>query len=214
MRSLMKFLGASLAAFLLVFGMSACEEEKKGTGGQQAEAKTVSNNFDNLQKKQPALGMDYSPTRDTKNFWIKTWGEKGKVSYVYLLSNGKPYAFAVLKRLPTTYCVGLVPGTKTEEYDFGTDAGGVINVPAPSIDGTYSSNSNCGAYYGEDATTGGYVEWTAGADTTMLLRDQPLPLNMFSDALPLGDTSANEAVKADDEVPATGGTTEAPDEGN
>lgn len=192
MRRLTATIAALAATALLVSG---CTESETKPTGQDNENKSRQSNFERLVANQPALGMDYSPTRDTKNFWIKTWGEKGKVSYVYLLSNGEPWAFAVLKRLPTSYCVSLVKPTEPREFDFGTDAGGVVNDPAPSIDGTYGSGANCSTMYGEDATTGAYVEWTVGADTTMLLRDQPLPLNMYADALPLGDTDAAEAQK-------------------
>jgi hypothetical protein len=184
------------ALSLVLMGASECEPESTPPA-QKAENKARQNNYDRLVKSQPALGMDYSPTRDTKNFWIKTWGTKGKVSYVYLLSNGEPWAFAVVKRLPVSYCVGLVRPVELETKDW--DSGGsMVTVPAPSIDGTYASSSNCSTMYAEDATTGAYVEWTVGADTTMLLRDQPLPLNMYADAIPLGDTTASQAAKADD----------------
>lgn len=192
---------AVLVAVLLavLFSASDCDDPENPPGsGAVAENKTRTSNYDRLVKSQPALTMDYSPTRDTKNFWIKTWGAKGKVSYVYLLSEGKPWAFAVIKRLPVTYCVSMVKPTEERTFDFGTDAGGALSVPAPSIDGTYGSGSNCTSYYGEDATTGAYVEWTVGADTTMLLRDQPLPLNLYQDAIPLGDTQAQTAAKVDD----------------
>ena len=187
---------ALLAAVL--FGAESCEGETKPTSGQKSEAKTQGSNYDRLVKNQPAATMDYSPSRDTKNFWIKTWGTKGKVSYVYLMSNGKPWAFAVIKRLPVSYCTALVRPVEVVNKDWGTDAGSSVVVPAPSIDGTFGSSNNCSTMYGEDATTGAYVEWTVGADTSMLLRDQPLPLNLYEDAIPLGDTSAQKAAKVDD----------------
>lgn len=194
----MKILTAITATLVLMFALFACTagSDKRQTG-RNTEGKTAGDNYNKLITQQPAHTMDYSPTRDTKNFWIDTWGTKGKVSYVYLVSNGKPWAFAVLNRLPVTYCVGLIPPEQFVNTP-GASAIGDTLVKAPSIDGTYASASNCGAQYGEDATTGAYVEWTVGADSTILLRDQPLPLNTFADALPLGDTTAEQAIKADD----------------
>lgn len=191
---------AILAAMLVavLFSAGDCDGESEPTSGQSSEAKTQTSNYDRLVKNQPAATMDYSPSRDTKNFWIKTWGTKGKVSYVYLMSDGKPWAFAVLKRLPVSYCTSLVRPVEPYNKDWGTDAGSTAVLPAPSIDGTFGSGSNCATMYGEDATTGAYVEWTVGADTTMLLRDQPLPINMYADAIPLGDTSPGQAAKSDD----------------
>jgi len=196
MHRLTKTLSALAAAPLLIIGLAACEDGKPSA--QENEDKSRQSNYEKLVANQPAASMDYSPSRDTKNFWIKTWGEKGKVSYVYLLSNGKPWAFAVIKRLPVSYCTSLVPPYQIEIPDVTGDNTTALTVPGPSVDGTYSSSSNCGTMYGEDATTGAYVEWTVGADTTMLLRDQPLPLNMYADALPLGDTTADEAQQVDE----------------
>lgn len=191
---------APLFLLTVLFSAESCDVEDPPTSGAKSESKIQTSNFDRLAKKQPAHSMDYSPTRDSKNFWIDTWGQKGKVSYVYLLSNGKPWAFVVIKRLPVDYCTGLVPNMVPRKFDFGSDAGGVVNVPAPSIDATYSSGTNCNRLYGEDATTGAYVDWTVGADTTMVLRDQPLPLNLYVDAIPLGDTTAQQAAGADDDM--------------
>ena len=177
----------------VLFSASDCEDTS-APDAQKKEDTSRQSNYEKIVESQPMHSGSYSPTRDTKNFWIDTWMQsKGKLSYVYLLSNGKPWAFAVIKRLPVTYCTSLVPPYQLKQTDGGTEAWNTSVVPGPSVDGTYSSSSNCATQYGEDATTGAYVEWTVGADSTVLLRDQPLPLNMYADALPLGDTSAQKA---------------------
>lgn len=190
----MKRVAALIAAALLLFAFTACEEA--GESGQEKEDKARQSTYNGLVEKQPAHTMDYSPTRDSKNFWIDTWDAKGKISYVYLLSNGKPWSYAVLKRLPVTYCTSLVVPYQLKDTA-GDGFGPNIVVPGPSVDGTYSSGSNCSTFYGEDATTGAYVEWTAGQDSTMLVRDQPLPVNSVEGAIPLGDTTAEEAQDLD-----------------
>lgn len=191
MHRLMKRLGALVAVLALAFMITACEDTQ--SDGTKAENKTRTANYDKLVKNQPAHTMDYSPSRDTKNFWIDTWDQKGKVSYVYLIDqNGDPFSYAVFKRLPVSYCTGLVPPVQKVSVD-GQGENVDTFIPAPSIDGTYSSGNNCNTFYGEDATTGAYVEYTAGLGATVLLRDQPLPLNAVEGAFPLGDTTAEEA---------------------
>lgn len=195
MHRLTRFFATAVVTVALAFSFAACSGEAS-PDAQEKEDTSRQSNYERLVEAQPALGMDYSPTRDTKNFWIKTWGQKGKNSYVYLLSNGDPWAFAVIKRLPVNYCTSLVVPYQIKDYR-NPNGGNAFAVPGPSIDGTFSSSANCTTMYGEDATTGAYVEWTVGADTTMLLRDQPLPLNMYANALPLGDTNATEAQKVE-----------------
>ncbi len=192
----LKRVGVFLAAVLMLFSFTGCMDEPEKGSGQEKESKSRDRGYDYLVDKQPAASMDYSPTRDSKNFWINTWDAKGKVSYVYLMSNGKPWSYVVIKRLPVNYCTSLVVPYRFEKADLGEFNGEVL-VPGPSVDGTYSSGGNCQTFYGEDATTGAYVEWTAGNDSTMLVRDQPLPINSVEGAIPLGDTTAEEAQDLD-----------------
>jgi hypothetical protein len=62
-------------------------------------------------------------------------------------------------------------------------------VPAPGVDGVYYSGGQCNSYYGKDATTGAYVEYTAGLGINVLLFDEPLPRQ---DVEPLGPTSVED----------------------
>lgn len=192
---------ALLAAILCVvlFGAEDCDGTNEGDG-QKSEVKTQQDNYDKRVKAQPAHTMDYSSTRDTVNFWIDTWKDPDAVSYTYLVSGGKPYAFVVLKGLPVSYCTSLTPNYKIITPEIAGDNNVPLAVNAPSIDAVYYSGGDCQRYYGRDATTGTYVEFTAGADTTLVTRTEPLPLNLYQDALPLGDTNAQEAQKV---APAT-----------
>lgn len=174
---------ASVAALLFATG---CEAQSDPTGnGQQTETKTTQSNYDKLVQNQPAHTGNYSPTRATKNFWIDTWMKApGKTSYVYLFSNtGTVVAYMVFEGLPVNYCTSLVPPTVVKTYDGGTDgASNPIAVPNPSIDGTFSSGGGCDTFYGKSATTGAYVQYTAGMGLNPLLYDQPLTPDIVGNA--------------------------------
>lgn len=58
-------------------------------GGDDARAKETKSNQDSYQQmvsQQPGYTMKYSPTRDTINFWAKTWDKPNKLAYVYLMN--------------------------------------------------------------------------------------------------------------------------------
>lgn len=176
---------AALASTVF-FAASSCEETEQPSANER-ENKSRLATYESLVDAQPAEKMSYSPTRATKNFWIKTWDKKGKLSYVYLLNGqGEPFGYYVLEGLPVSYCTGLIPPWQlTKGYGGGYSQSHV--VPAPSVDGTYSSASNCSTYYGKDATTGAYIEYTAGFGINPFVYDQPR--QQFSDARPLGDAT-------------------------
>lgn len=176
---------AVIAALASVFALSACEEVPDDA--TEREDKSRSKTYESLVDAQPAGTMRFSPTRATKNFWIETWDEPGKLSYVYLLNgNGEPFGYYILEGLPVTYCVGLIPPYKLLDPT-GDGVTANLVVPGPSVDGTYSSGSNCSTYYGKDAVTGAYIEYTAGLGINPFVYDQPA--QQFADAQPLGDAT-------------------------
>lgn len=171
-----------LAGFFLAAALlTGCSSNK----AVDSERATVNNTQDSLIANQPAEAMTYSPTRETKNGWIRTWGkDPNKVSYVYLQnSEGKMLGYYVLKGLPVSYCTSLVP-----TFDVNSSSEGKVVTPRPSMDGTYSTGTGgCNTYYGFDATSGAYIEYTAGLGINVLLFDQPKP---NFNAPPLSDTVA------------------------
>ncbi|MFH8483132.1 hypothetical protein [Streptomyces sp. NPDC018055] len=184
----LKYFITALLAFGLVFGATACTTEDKPTS-RAKENKARQSNYDKLVARQPAHTLTYSPTRDTKNFWIDTWGKTpNKLSYVYIQNANGEYGYFVLKGLPVTYCVSLLPPEQKSRVDIGQYDGDAF-VQAPSMDGTFSSNSNCNAFYGKDASTGAYVEFSVGQNQSYFLYDQPLDLPQFKNAKPLGPTT-------------------------
>ena len=188
MRS-MKRIAAGVAAVVMAVSISACSVPSE-EGGQETENKTRQSNYDRLTKNQPAESMDYSPTRETKNFWIRTWGEKGKLSYVYLMNgSGEVFGYFVMEGLPVSYCTSLIPPYQIKDY-IGSNGGNALAVPGPSIDGTFSSSSNCNVFYGKDATSGAYLEYTAGMGINALLFSEPMP--QYGAAQPLGDATLAE----------------------
>ena len=186
MRRLISALDVTTAAFAL----TACEETD-APKGQEAENSSRQSNYERLVETQPAEAMEYSPTRETKNFWIRTWGEKGKLSYIYLLNNaGEAFGYFIFEGLPVSYCTSLIPPYQMKDTP-GDGFGPNLIVPGPSIDGTFSSSSNCSAFYGKDATSGAYMEYTVGQGINALIFDQPM--SQFGAAEPLGDATPETA---------------------
>jgi len=189
-RSLTHRIAAVVAILAIAFGATAC----LGTDDSKPSARSKENtsrqsNYDRLVSKQPAETVDYSPTRETKNFWIRTWGKTpNKLSYVYIQNANGQYGYYILKGLPVTYCVSLLPPETKVRGDLGQYDGDMI-VQGPSMDGTYSSQSNCTSYYGEDATSGEYVEWSVGANQSYFLYSEPMSLPQFKDAVPQGKST-------------------------
>lgn len=176
---------ALLTAGGLALGLTGCEDDTD-TSSRSKESKARSSNYDELVARQPARTGSYSPTRETKNFWIDTWMKSpNKLSYVYIQNANGQYGYFILKGLPVTYCVSLLPPEVKVRGSLGQYDGDLI-VQGPSMDGTYSSGSNCNAYYGKDATTGAYVEFSVGQNQSYFLYDQPLDLPQFQDAKPMG----------------------------
>lgn len=187
----LKALLIPLAMLILALAVSACgggEDNNEKAHKQEAEARKAS--FTRLANLEPAHEMRYSPSRATINFWIDTWGKHpNKLSYVYLqAANGQLTGYYIFKGLPVSYCAAL-----TENYEFvdpkEDDTKELFMVPAPGVDGVYYSGGQCDAYYGRDASTGAYIEYTAGGSQNVLVYDRPLPRQNVE---PLGFAEINE----------------------
>lgn len=156
------------AAGLAAVALTGCEEEDKPS----------------LADSQPSVQMEHSPTRDTINGWAETWGsDPNKLAYVYI-QMGDQYGYMVMKGLPVSYCASIDP-------PFEIDKSGAYNndrlvVPAPGIDGAYYNGSGaCNTYYGFDAETDTYLEFTVGMNQSYFLREEPMDL---PNLVPLGPT--------------------------
>lgn len=172
--------------------LTACFGDDGDKSSRGKEKQAAGSNYDRLVANQPAHTGSYSPTRETKNFWIDTWMKKpGKLSYVYIQNANGEYGYYVLKGLPVSYCVSLLPPEVKTRADLGQYDGDTI-VQGPSMDGTYSSASNCNTMYGKDAESGAYVEFTIGTNQSYFLYDQPMDLPQYKNATPLGATKIND----------------------
>lgn len=177
---------------------STCGDESSPESGRTKESKKVDGNYERLVKNQPAEEGEYSPTRETKNFWIRTWmKDPKKLSYVYIQNANGEVGYFVLQGLPVTYCVSLLPPEKYNRYDMGEDGSAGLLLKSPSMDGTYSSNTNCTSYYGKDAVTGAYVEFSVGQNQSYFLYDKPMNLPQYKDAKPLGPSTVEAAKNKD-----------------
>lgn len=175
---------------------TGCGGSSSGTSPQDQESNNNQNSYAQLVANQPGHTMSYSPTRSTINFYIDKWGKTpGKLSYVYLQNSaGKIIGYYVFKGLPVTMCAALKPTTRVV-WDGGSDGGGNLLVPQPSADGVYYSGGQCNEYYGEDATSGAFVDYTIGLGINVLLYDQPLPPQQVGAAPHLGPTSVADVKK-------------------
>lgn len=159
---------ATIAVAALLTMGSSCEDNS----GQAKDGKARQVGFDALQAKQPATYMEYSPTRNGIKFFADKWGkDPNKLSYAYLLNmNGDVIGYYVLKGLPISYCAQMLPPQVRDNGGAST-----IVVPAPGVDGAYySGNSGCTQYYGIDATTNSYIEFSVGGGISFLVHEQPI----------------------------------------
>ena len=174
---------------VVIIALSGCEFETYETSQSAAKQENSirQSNYERLAESQPAHEMNYSPTRATKNFWIDTWGTPGKLSYVYLMNGtGDLIGYYIFEGLPVSYGVSLVPPYEVlHNVDLGEYHGDIV-VPSPSIDGTYASAANVNTFYGKDALTGMYIEYTVGFGINALLYSEPMPLQGREEPLPLG----------------------------
>jgi hypothetical protein len=181
---------AILAGIALMVSLSACmESQPKDGNGQKQESATGQTNYDTQVKNQPAHDMPYSPTRDTINFFVDTWGKKGKVAYNYLMNaNGDAIGYYVTEGLPVTMCASIRPPYNIKTYDGGSDGATVPQVvPAPSTDGVYYSGGECNTYYAKDAENGAFLMFTVGNGMNLLSYDQPLAPGIVGGAPNLGN---------------------------
>lgn len=162
MRKLMLMTVVTAIAVLL----AACSEETS----ESSEVDTRQGNYDKLVDMEPALEVTNPKTRETVNFFTETWNEEGQLAYVYLQnSEGKMIGYYALDGPPVSMCTALTPPDRVD----GNSSSRVVRQ-APGIDGVYRSSEDCSRYFGKDASTGSYVEFTVGMGINMLLYTEPL----------------------------------------
>lgn len=162
MRKLLIGLMAVVAVALV-----ACEE----SDAERSEKDVQDGNYERLVDMEPAKEVTNPKTRETVNFFTETWNEVGQLAYVYLQnSDGKMIGYYVLDGPPVSMCTALTPPDKMQSRNNNESS---VRV-APGIDGVYRSDEDCSRYYGKDASTGAYVEFTTGMGINMLLYTEPL----------------------------------------
>lgn len=147
--------------------MVACDDSSEA---ETSERKVQDGNYERLVEMEPAKEVTNAKTRETVNFFTETWNEEGQLAYVYLQnSDGDMIGYYVLDGPPVSMCTAL---TSPDKVRGGAEAR--VVVQAPGIDGVYRSDEDCSRYYGKDASTGSYVEFTVGMGINMLLYTEPL----------------------------------------
>ena len=168
-------IAAGLSALALVGTLAACTGEQKSATEQAQQDRTKG--VESLRAEQKVKTMKWSPTLNNVNRWAETWGQKGKVSYVYMQRQDGTFAgYYVLDGLPVNYCVSGAPTYNWEDIP-GDGASTDAQVPAPASDGAYYGGCDASRYYGFSAVSGQYIEYTDGLVLTAVLSDQPLPLD-------------------------------------
>lgn len=181
MRSLLKNKLLIVTMLLIVGFLVACEEESEA---ERSERQVKTDNYNRLTKEEPAKEVTNPKTRETINFFTETWNKKDQLAYVYLQnSEGKMIGYYVLDGAPVSMCTSI-----TQDYEIKhSNSEGRVVVPAPAIDGVYRGNEDCSRYYGKDATTGAYIEFTTGMGINMLLYTEPLENTGAINLAPSGD---------------------------
>ncbi|MGH1556614.1 hypothetical protein ACRAWF_47270 [Streptomyces sp. L7] len=87
-------------------------------------------------------------------------------------------------------CKMLHPTEKVESSDSG-----IAVLAQPGMDGTCTSGSTCNAYYGFDATTNAYMEFTVGTNQSFFLFDKPMTMPEYASAKQLGPSSVKDVAK-------------------
>lgn len=173
--------------FVVIFGVliAGCEEAQPSAQQKEQAAQNRSN--ETLVNDQPAQAMNYSPTRDAAIQWAKTWEQEGKIAYVYFRNEeAVPTGYYVLKGLPVSYNASLTPTHKADTNSYGR-----LLIPNPAMDGMYYGAGTDSRYYGFDAISGAYLEWSANGGQEFFISDQPINA---PEATPLGDATV-EAVQ-------------------
>lgn len=181
---------AVLTALAALFVFTGCGPTNTGSG-QEADSKSGQSAYDTQVKNQPAHSMKYSNSRDQINFYLDTWGVKGKVAYTYLLNDsGKAIGYYITVGPPITMCASLRPTYKVIVPDVTGDNTVPLAVPAPGSDGVYYSGGQCNTYYAKDAENGAFIEFTVGNGMNMLTYDQPLAPGLVGGAPNLGNVTS------------------------
>lgn len=176
-------------ASTVLFAAESCEGDTSAAGQAGADRDKA---VEGIRKEQPVSIMNYSPTLQNINRWADTWGEKGKVAYVYMKrADGTFDGYYVMDGLPTNYCVGGSPPYAMEDLA-GDENTADIQVPAPGLDGAYYGGCDPSRYYGFDAVTGQYIEYTDGMVLTAVLSDQPLPQQVPAYVSTIADVKADQ----------------------
>ena len=183
MRRIARICLTAAPVLALGLGLASCT----GDSSQDKENRAKQDGYDQLVARQPAGRMEYSPTREAINQWVETWGKPGKLSYVYIQNAKGEYGYFIMKGLPVPRCKMLTPTERME-----STSNGVAVLPQPGMDGTYSAGSMCQAYYGFDATTGAYMEFTVGTNQSFFLFDKPMTMPEYAGAEQMGPTSVKD----------------------
>jgi hypothetical protein len=179
----------SIVALLLLFIGAACSEDGNQSNAVAEESERRDSAYESAVEQVPARTMEYPMTRHTIDFWLETWDEPGRLAYVYIQDMNGDYGYFVFEGMPVPYCVTLAP--PYEVHTSGSGSRTAVVVPAPAMDHTYPGDGDCTIFYGKDATTGQFMQFSIGVGQNYFLYTEPMP-HAFEGAVPRGDTTIED----------------------
>lgn len=159
---------------IIAIGVSACDIQT--VPSEQAQ---VSANQKKLAVAVPIPELSNSLERINISKRLQTFDNPNKISYIYLVSNGKVLTFYTIKGKITSGNKRLTKqNVSVDSYGTVADVGnvnlydtsGAYQVEQPELDGTYGSSAPYIFFW---TTDGAYVQWSG----EYMLVDQPLKLS-------------------------------------
>ena len=170
----MKNVFVAIVCFLMFFALGGCNMETKKSSQEKGE-QTQEKIMDRASTSVPTYVPSNFLTRKAVNKWMHRMDVPNKTFYIYLLGNNGNYiGYYVGQTRPISICTLLTPSKRLEYGDRGQYHGDFV-VPSPTLDGVYSSGSDCKSYYFFDAETNAYVEING---LNFFVSDQPLSIDV------------------------------------
>ena len=149
--------------------LSACDTQKPQDDTTARENKQSALIQDRLARAVPTPELKTSAERQALVKRAQTWDDLDKISYIYLVDEGRIMAYYVVKGKVASLQSTLNAEEQIIQRSIGDHKEGFV-LPSPDVDGTYGANT-IGVFF--FTPEGAYVEWNG----KYVLSDQPLKVN-------------------------------------
>ena len=153
-----------------VFGCDKMSGPKKSGQAQISEMALTERNQQRLAQAQKAPELNDSLERRQLITRLETFNDANKISYITLLSMGRPVGYFPIKgKVSSVNSLLTTPSQVLWKSTHNGVSG--ITIPSPDLDGSYGSNGDAVFFYLQDGT---YMEWNG----EYLLSDRPVQLSI------------------------------------